>query len=138
MWAMALRISRTQRQQLIEWAEAAGPRECCGLLLGRSDTISEVRATVNVAENAERHFEIDPADLIAAHKATRTGNFAILGHFHSHPNGLARPSTTDLASAADDGSYWLIIARADVSAWQPVAKGGQVMQFQEVPLIVEG
>jgi desampylase len=138
MWVMALRISRTLRSQLLEWAEAELPRECCGLLLGRDDLISEVRLARNVAENVEQHFEIDPADLIAAHKGARNGEPPLLGYFHSHPNGLDRPSITDLAGAADDDSYWLIIAQADVSAWQPVAKGGNVMQFQKVPLIVEG
>jgi desampylase len=138
MWVMALRISRTQRSQLLEWAEAELPHECCGLLLGRDDRIAEVRLSRNVADNAAQRFEIDPVDLIAAHKAARMSGSQLLGHFHSHPNGLASPSPTDLASATDDGSYWLIIAQANISAWQPVAKDGEVMRFREVALIVEG
>jgi desampylase len=138
MWVMALRISRTQRSQLLEWADAELPRECCGLLLGRNDRISEVRLARNVAENAEQHFEINPADLIAAHKGARNGDPALLGYFHSHPNGMARPSATDLARVADDRSYWLIVAEADVSAWQPVGMRGEVVRFQQVSLIVEG
>jgi desampylase len=138
MWVMALRISRTQRSQLLEWAEAARPRECCGLLFGHGDTISEVRLTPNVADDARFHFEIEPAALIAAHKRQREGDTELLGHFHSHPNGLARPSATDVASASDDGRWWVIIADADVSAWRPVGTGGEVVRFQQVPLVVEG
>lgn len=135
---MPLRISRTQRIQLLDWAEAARPREVCGLLLGRGELVAELRLARNVAENAEQHFEIDPAALIAAHKDARNGDLSMLGHFHSHPNGLARPSATDLAMATKDGSYWLIIAQASLSVWQPVAMDGEVTRFQEVQLIVEG
>jgi proteasome lid subunit RPN8/RPN11 len=138
MWVMGLRISRTQRTQLLEWAEAAGPKECCGLLLGQGNSVSEVRLTSNVAEDPQRHFEIDPVELISAHRRAREGDLELLGHFHSHPNGLGHPSSTDLASARDDGRCWIIIANDDISAWRPVATGSELVRFQQVPLVVEG
>ncbi|MBL0925954.1 MAG: M67 family metallopeptidase [Sphingomonadaceae bacterium] len=135
---MALRISRTQRTQLLEWAEVARPEECCGLLFGRGGSISEICLTPNVAENPRSHFEIDPAALIAAHRRAREGDIELLGHFHSHPNGLGRPSSTDLANACADGRCWIIIADGDVSAWIPDGTGDEVVRFQQVSLVVEG
>ncbi len=85
-----------------------------------------------------RHFEIDPVALIAAHKRVRAGGDPIIGYFHSHPHGLAGPSATDIAQAATDGRYWLIIADGAISVWQPVGTGGEVVRFQQLRLIVEG
>nr|WP_317975322.1 M67 family metallopeptidase [Novosphingobium sp. IK01] len=98
---------------MVEAALRAFPAEACGLLLGKEGHIMEARACANVAPDPLRHFEIDPAALIAAHRASRAGGLAVLGYFHSHPNGLARPSATDARAAAGDGRIWAIIALTD-------------------------
>ncbi len=102
-------------------AEAAGasfPEECCGLLLGTVRG-GRVRATrivhaANVApERARRRrFEIDPAVLIAVQKALRRdpGPERLVGYFHSHPFGPARPSAVDLAGASEVGLIAVIAA----------------------------
>lgn len=100
--------------------QAAGqafPSEACGLLLGADGHVLAVQPVANVHPDAARHFEIDPAVLIAAHKAARAGGPDLLGYFHSHPNGLARPSATDAASAARDGKVWAIAARDSDGSW---------------------
>ncbi len=102
---------------------AADPHEVCGLLLGREGAILNVRPAVNVAPDPARHFELDPAVLIAAHRAARAGGPAILGHYHSHPSGHAEPSATDAANAAPDGSLWLIVGSGAARLW--VAGRGQ-------------
>lgn len=84
----------------------------------------EARACANVAPDPLRHFEIDPAALIAAHRASRAGGLAVLGYFHSHPNGLARPSATDARTAAGDGRIWAIVALTD-AALNDVGPSGQ-------------
>ncbi|GGD77818.1 M67 family metallopeptidase [Croceicoccus mobilis] len=98
-------------------AEKAAPQEACGLLLGRGACISEVRETVNVADEPERHFEIDPVALIAAHKDARAGGPQIIGYFHSHPKGPALPSATDSAMAAPDGRVWAIVGESGDIGW---------------------
>ncbi len=57
----------------------------------------------NVHPDPARHFEIDPQVLIDAHRAARSGGPRVVGYYHSHPNGLARPSAADSALAANDG-----------------------------------
>ena len=102
-------------------AEAwASPDEICGLLLG--DPI-EARSCANVHPEPARHFEIDPAALLRAHREARAGGAAVIGHYHSHPSGDPTPSRADAASAAPDGSVWLIVAGGTVRAWRAVDGG---------------
>lgn len=131
---MQLHLSRTHRQQLLDWAAAANPCECCGLLLGRGDIVESIELTANVADDMATHFEIDPATLIHAEKKERNGGLQILGYFHSHPNGKAEPSTEDAAMAAADERRWLIIAKGQVTAWRPV-KGPDTIFFEVEGLV---
>jgi len=98
-------------------AAAAHPLECCGLLLGRAHAITQAVPAANVAAEPARRFEIDPAALIAAHRAARAGGPQVLGYYHSHPTGDARPSATDQAQAAGDGRAWAIVTACDVCWW---------------------
>ena len=113
---MRLEISR----EVVAWisAEAAETpeREVCGLLLGQGLHVTAALAAQNIAEMPETAFEIDPQALIAAHKAARAGGPAVVGHYHSHPNGRAEPSVRD-AAAAKGGELWLIVAKGEVTAW---------------------
>ena len=111
-------------------------REVCGLLLGTRDRITEARPCRNVAADPTVRFEIDPAALLAAHRAARCGGPAVVGHYHSHPSGLAEPSPRDAADAAPDGSIWLIAAGRQVTGWVAVANGALHGRF--VPLRLRG
>lgn len=118
-------------------AAAALPHEACGILLGAAFPwglrISEARETANVHPAPETHFEIDPQALIDAHRSARSGGPQIVGYYHSHPVGEARPSATDRACAAQDGRVWAIIARhdpaADVTFWRDGEQGFTALPF---------
>ena len=114
-------------------AAAAHPREACGLLLGSGAHIATATLAANVHPEPLRHFEIDPAALIAAHRAARGGGAAVLGYWHSHPNGLAGPSDTDRAMAARDGRIWAIVANGAISLWVDAPNG-----FEPLPYVVRG
>ena len=120
---------------LIEEAAQAMPRECCGLLLGQGQTIVEARPCANVHPQPERHFEIDPVALIAAHRAARSGaGPQVLGYYHSHPTGSAEPSATDRAMTSGDGRVWAIAAGGMVRWWRDGAQG-----FEALPTrIIDG
>ncbi len=108
-------------------AARAHPLECCGLLLGQGARLLELRPAANVHPAPERHFEIDPAALIAAHRAARAGGLQVLGYYHSHPNGLAQPSATDRAGASGDGRIWAIVAGDTVTWWRDCRHGFEVL-----------
>jgi proteasome lid subunit RPN8/RPN11 len=135
---MILRVSSSDWQQLLDWAKSAGDAECCGLLRGMDGRVAEVSLIANVAPDPSGNFEINPAALIAVHKDARAGGAPLLGYFHSHPNGLEEPSATDVAQAAADDSFWLIIARRTITAWRPAVMEGHVTGFTPVTLVVEG
>ena len=109
-------------------AEAAGahPHECCGLLVG-DGRIERAVPAANVHPDPARHFEIDPAALIAAHRSARDGGPQVLGYYHSHPNGLAQPSATDRASASGDGRVWAIVAADGVTFWRDGEHGFEAL-----------
>lgn len=121
---MVIQISPSAHTVMLAAAHQAALHEACGLLLGTVSHIQTAVPTANVAPDPARHFEIDPAALIAAHRAARDGSGGeVIGYFHSHPNGLARPSATDEASAAHDGRVWVIVAAGAITCWRDGADG---------------
>jgi proteasome lid subunit RPN8/RPN11 len=111
-----LLLSKTDRAAIAQAAEAAHPREGCGLLVGRREAGGVARVTaLHPAENllAETHcdrFELDPAARLRVQRDCRERGELVLGHWHSHPSGVAAPSATDAARAFEGGLVWLIQA----------------------------
>jgi len=126
---MPITLARTVHAAILATSEEVAPREACGLLLGAGSHISHALPTANVHPEPQRHFEIDPAALIAAYKAARAGGPQIIGYFHSHPNGLARPSATDAAQASGDGRIWAIAANGAVSLWRDAPSGFEALSY---------
>jgi len=115
---MDIEVTRGVLDALCEMSGAAHPHEACGILLGEGAQITAAIPTRNVHPDPETHFEIDPQALIDAHRMEREGGPAIMGYYHSHPNGDARPSATDRAMAAGDGKLWAIVAGSTVTLWR--------------------
>jgi proteasome lid subunit RPN8/RPN11 len=95
------------REQIAREARAAFPRECCGLIEGDALRVAALHPARNISEDADR-FEIDPADHFRALRMARANGRAIIGCYHSHPNGRAEPSARD--GDGEDGFLWLIAA----------------------------
>lgn len=129
--AMETAVTSGVKATLLAEAAAAHPIEACGLLLGADGTITAAVPVRNVHPDPARHFELDPAALIAAHRAERAGGPQVLGYYHSHPTGLAEPSATDRACASGDGRIWAIVAGGAIGWWRD-APGG----FEALPLRV--
>lgn len=127
-----LRISRSALVAIRAEAGAADD-EICGLLLGAD--VAEARGCRNVHPHPAHHFEIDPAALLAAHRAARLGGPAVVGHYHSHPSGDASPSATDARAARPDGAIWLIVGGAALRAWIAVRDGTVHGRFDPVAIV---
>ena len=119
---MVIEVASGVLQTMRVQAEQAAPLECCGLLFGRftdrGARIERAVAAPNVADDPARRFEIDPAALLAAHKAARAGGPDVVGYYHSHPVGGTAPSATDRAMAAGGGRIWAIIAQGRIAFWR--------------------
>tara|TARA_R110002033_G_scaffold8570_2_gene29197 strand:- start:187 stop:618 length:432 start_codon:yes stop_codon:yes gene_type:complete len=131
---MQVFISSAILAELQQLALAGAPKEICGILFGRNGQVSGYRGAENVADDPVRHFEIDPAILIAAEREQRDGGARIFGYYHSHPAGTVDPSQTDAASAAPDGRIWLILNGRDAAAWQAVDAGKIYGRFNAITL----
>jgi len=130
---MELELTSGVEATLLEEAARAHPHECCGLLLGRGSRIERVQSAANVHADPASHFELDPASLIAAHRSARAGGPEVIGYYHSHPNGLARPSATDRTEATGEGRVWAIVASGKVTWWRDTAGGFEPLPTRVVP-----
>ena len=93
---------------VIAHATECRPRECCGILLGTADHISEAVRAANLAGSPTR-FLIDPKSHIEARRTARAQGLEVVGFYHSHPHSPALPSATDLAEAEYPGCVHLIV-----------------------------
>lgn len=138
---MSLVISTALLESIRAHARAAGGEECCGLLLGAREggQVVAVLPAANVAAEPRHFFEIDPTVLLRAHREARTGKPAILGHYHSHPDGDPTPSRVDAAMAQGDGAIWLLIGRNGAAqAWRAVPSGALHGRFEPLALVEAG
>ena len=126
---MELEVTSTVLAALRHEAASAAPKECCGLLLGRTTVINDIRPAANVAHDPTHLFEIDPQALVDAHRAARAGGPEVIGYYHSHPGGPARPSATDQAQANGDGSVWAIVGEGDVTFWRDGEAGFEPLSY---------
>ena len=115
---MELELSSAAHDAMLAAAAAAHPYEVCGILFGTSERIETAVRTNNVHPSPATRFEIDPIALVAAHRDARSGGPGIAGYFHSHPNGLARPSATDGLLASGDRRVWAIVAGGEITLWR--------------------
>lgn len=101
-------------------AEAAYPEECCGALLGRVPREPEaareiVRAVAVRNQSAERRadrFLIPAAAVRALDRAAAQDGLAVIGFYHSHPDGPPRPSRLDAQAAWPWYSYLIVAVSA--------------------------
>ncbi len=117
---------------IVAAAEAAYPRECCGLLAGRTTTdgilVTRVVASRNTAAGHRRdRFEVDPQVRFDLMRALEGSDERLVGHYHSHPDHPAIPSATDRRMVHEPDLIWLITAVAaghatTTRAWRPIAQ----------------
>lgn len=120
---MTVQLTSALKEALVAQAEAVAPHECCGLLLGAGQIITAIQPARNVHCHPATYFEIDPATVVAAHRAARAGGPQVLGYYHSHPAGPPEPSLTDRTMAVQDNKVWAIVGRGE---------GGWTVRFWRV------
>jgi proteasome lid subunit RPN8/RPN11 len=109
-----LEIRPEDSQRLDELASSSYPEECCGVLLGRAGSVTSIWPTLNVHPGPRsRRFAIDPRELLRVHRSARDAGVDVIGYYHSHPDGAARPSKRDLAAAVPAVSYLILAVTSD-------------------------
>ncbi|HET7325216.1 MAG TPA: desampylase, partial [Halococcus sp.] len=98
---------------LLEHARDGTPEEVCGVLGGRcgSDTrVESVHRVPNVASQPRVEYVIDPEAQLDVMEDIETSGEAVVGFYHSHPDGPNEPSETDVTRATWPGFYYLIVS----------------------------
>ncbi len=133
-------LTNMQMSKILSHAERAYPNECCGLLVGERRAgdvfIREVHRSANMAPTPANQFEIDPQLRFDLERRVREETLDLVGVYHSHPDGDAAPSQTDIQRAWESSLFWLITAVKNGSAVTTTAHlvVGSVMRFKEIPM----
>ena len=117
-------------QDMIAHAQELAPHECCGLLSGKDQTVSEHYRITNILANmaegdlsrfegaklsdlqrlspeerADIAFQMDAREMAMAQRDIRSKELDLIGFYHSHTASPARPSQTDITIAMEFESY---------------------------------
>lgn len=101
-------LPRKLAVQLLHHAQCSPEAEVCGLVAGYEGRPECFVPIKNVAEEPQRQFEMDEAELLQTMKLLRERNHALCAIFHSHPSAPAEPSARDLAESAYPEALHLI------------------------------
>ena len=131
---MTVRVRRTVLADIEAHAREEWPNECCGLLVGRPQSIETSYRARNELSSPTT-YRVSPEDHFAAIRLARGLRLEVVGAYHSHPSSAPMPSATDRIEAVS-GSFLYVIAgraadgQAAFQAWR-LSDGN----FTPVPLV---
>ena len=101
---MTIRIEPEPWAAMVAHARQTYPNECCGAMLGSIDGAGKTVRVALPLENAfdgvqAARYELRPQDLLGADKVARARQMDLIGIYHSHPDGAACSSPTDLRNS---------------------------------------
>jgi proteasome lid subunit RPN8/RPN11 len=127
-------IPRAVRHAIVDHARQERPLECCGFLIGASGRVLFAVPMTNV-EKSRARYRIDDRAHIELRRVLRgiRPTVSILGVYHSHPQGAAWPSETDVAEALYPEWVYLIVG---LQGSRPVMRGFRIRKstLRQVPL----
>lgn len=114
---MTFRISirKPHIEMLMALAAVSPTQEICGLISGYFDwrmhhgTVGSVIPITNIATRPEVAFHLHPEEQVAAMFDFEAAGQELVAIFHSHPQGPARPSETDIMSHVYREAFVLIL-----------------------------
>jgi proteasome lid subunit RPN8/RPN11 len=145
-----IKIPASLLREIYDHTEASYPNECCGVMIGTTDTqknhtVHAFRACKNLnRERARDRYDMDPLDMLRAEREdvvaeVRMEVWDIIGIYHSHPDHPSRPSQTDTDRAWADYSYVIIsVQQGTVASAQSWVLNESEKKFYEEPLLSEG
>ena len=93
-------------------AREQAPNECCGVLGGIARRITTRYPLRNASETPLTNYFAAPSDIFAAMRGMRLAGQQLLAIYHSHPQGSAYPSQTDIDLAFYPEVFHLLVSLA--------------------------
>ena len=109
---MILVLKRPFIQKILAHTQAQYPLEACGFLSGR-DGIVMSQYSIHNRLQSETEYEMEPTEMLAAFLAMEEADEELLAIYHSHPQGPAQPSPTDIAQAHYPDAVQIIVSLAE-------------------------
>ena len=110
-----LSISRSHIDEMIAHALHEHPNECCGVLVGVDDVVSNLYRITNKAASSYRYL-MDPQEFLEVDQESEKKGQEILAFYHSHTHSDAYPSQTDVRMALESGwqdVYYVLVSLMD-------------------------
>ncbi|MCJ7510577.1 MAG: M67 family metallopeptidase [Dehalococcoidia bacterium] len=96
--------------EMVAHARQEAPLECCGVLGGKGGRVLRLYQATN-AEHSRYRYNIDSQELFRINRECEENGWQFLAIYHSHPDGAAYPSPTDIRLAALwPGSLYFIVS----------------------------
>lgn len=121
-------ISKNYINQIFTKASKSLPNEICGLFGNKGNSVTKIFPITNVAQSPSR-FEMSPIELFHAYQSLDNFKLELGGIYHSHPNGPATLSQTDLNEAVIFDCPHFVISPQN-SSW--TIQGYMISQEKEV------
>ncbi|VVC05842.1 Desampylase [uncultured archaeon] len=106
-------LSKSHIDSLRNHAMGNLPNESCAILFGKSENEHFLTKEIFLTKNVEKSpvsFTISNDELISAYGQAEKKNLEIIGIFHSHPDSVAYPSTTDQKYMKVNPIPWIIFS----------------------------
>ena len=127
-----MKLTKCQSNKMISHSEREYPNECCGILAGNTDGISEIFPITNTAKSPFRYL-MDPQEQLTTMLEIEKQNWDIKAFYHSHTHSQAYPSATDVRMALESG--WLDVQYVLISLEdrnQPLIRAFQINESGDI------
>jgi [CysO sulfur-carrier protein]-S-L-cysteine hydrolase len=108
----SLSLNRQYWEKMQNHVSSIYPEEACGLLAGNNNQVLAVIPVNNILKSRTQ-FRMDPRDQLTEFLNIEKNNWELLGIYHSHPQGNAYPSETDIAQAYYPDIAYLVWALSE-------------------------
>ncbi len=131
-----LRIGRELYEAMVADLARVAPLEGCGLIATEGDRAVKLYPGENI-EHSRVRYTMDPRAVLLALLEIEAAGWRLGAIYHSHPEGPARPSLTDLREARVSDALAVIVSLADPGAPVAAAFALDEGQPREVPLLID-
>ena len=123
-------------RDLIVRALAGYPEEVCGLISGLDGRATDLYPVENMLHSPVA-YKMEPLEQVRVMSAIEADGKELLAIYHSHPNGPARPSESDVALSLYPDQVYIIISLADPQRPDTVAFTIRDGLVEQVALLIE-